>query len=137
MPVVNPRYPDGSQADVVAPAPDKSDPWAHTLAWPVPVDDTHTMRFVLNSVETTDPEKIERLRAQYDLRYDPSEHYDELFHEGVVSGVHEFGLLNAQDYVAVRGQGVICDRSQENLSTSDAGVAFLRRTGFFRGGIRR
>ena len=41
--------------------------------------------------------------------------------------MHEFGLQNAQDYVAVRGQGVIYDRSQENLSTSDAGVAFLRR----------
>jgi 5,5'-dehydrodivanillate O-demethylase len=36
-------------------------------------------------------------------------------------------LISAQDYVAVRGQGVIFDRSQENLSTSDAGLAFLRR----------
>ena len=112
---------------VVAPGPDKGGPWAHISAWPVPVDDNSTMRFVLNAVEVSDPGKIEELKRKYDLDYNPADHYDELFHEGVVEGVHEFGLLNAQDYVAVRGQGVICDRSQENLSTSDAGVAFLRR----------
>ena len=112
---------------VVAPGPDKGDPWAHVSAWPTPVDDTHTMRFVLNAVAATDPVKIARLKEQYDVGYNPADHYDELFHAGVVSGVHEFGLQNAQDYVAVRGQGVICDRTQENLSTSDAGIAFLRR----------
>lgn len=112
---------------VVAPGPEKSDPWAHISAWPVPVDDTHTLRFVLIAIETTDPEKVRELEPKYDLAYNPADHYDALFHDGVVTGVHEFGLLNAQDYVAVRGQGVICDRSQENLSTSDAGVAFLRR----------
>lgn len=112
---------------VVAPGPDKGGPWAHISAWPVPVDDNSTMRFVLNAVEVSDPAKLEELKTKYDLDYNPADHYDALFHDGVVEGVHEFGLLNAQDYVAVRGQGVICDRSQENLSTSDAGVAFLRR----------
>jgi 5,5'-dehydrodivanillate O-demethylase oxygenase subunit len=112
---------------VVAPGPDKGGPWAHISAWPVPVDDSSTMRFVLNAIEVSDPAKLEELKQKYDLDYNPADHYDELFHDGVVEGVHEFGLLNAQDYVAVRGQGVICDRSQENLSTSDAGVAFLRR----------
>jgi len=112
---------------VVAPGPDKGGPWAHISAWPVPVDDNSTMRFVLNAIEVSDPAKVEELKQKYDLDYNPADHYDELFHDGVVEGVHEFGLLNAQDYVAVRGQGVICDRSQENLSTSDAGVAFLRR----------
>ena len=66
-------------------------------------------------------------KSEFDLDYAPMKHFDELFHKGVVAGVHEYGLQNAQDYVAVRGQGVIVDRSQENLSTSDAGVAFLRR----------
>jgi 5,5'-dehydrodivanillate O-demethylase oxygenase subunit len=112
---------------VVAPGPDKGGPWAHISAWPVPVDDSSTMRFVLNAIEVSDPAKLEELKQKYDLDYNPADHYDELFHDGVVEGVHEFGLLNAQDYVAVRGQGVICDRSQENLSASDAGVAFLRR----------
>jgi 5,5'-dehydrodivanillate O-demethylase len=111
---------------VVAPPPIKGDPWVHVSAWPTPVDDTTTMRLVLYSVETTDPKKLAEMKASYDLDYSPMEHADELF-RGVIRGVGEAGLQNAQDYVAVRGQGVICDRSQENLSTSDAGVAFLRR----------
>ena len=112
---------------VVAPGPEKDEPWVHVSAWPTPVDDFSTMRFVIVSLETDDPVKVERIKAQYDLDYSPADHYDELFHKGIISGVHEFGLQNAQDYVAVRGQGVIYDRTQENLSTSDAGVAFLRR----------
>jgi 5,5'-dehydrodivanillate O-demethylase len=36
-------------------------------------------------------------------------------------------VLSAQDYVAQRGQGVIADRMQENLSESDAGIALLRK----------
>jgi 5,5'-dehydrodivanillate O-demethylase len=111
---------------VVAPGPDKEDPWAHISSWPVPIDDRHTMRLTLYSVETTDPAKIASLKVKYDLGYDPVAHADELF-QGVIEGVHEPGLISAQDYVAVRGQGVIFDRSQENLSTSDAGLAFLRR----------
>ena len=107
--------------------PIKGDPWVHISAWPTPIDDTSTLRFVIYSVETTDPAKLAAMKAQYDLDYSPIHHYDELFHQGVIAGVNEAGLQNAQDYVAVRGQGVICDRSQENLSTSDAGVAFLRR----------
>jgi 5,5'-dehydrodivanillate O-demethylase len=78
-------------------------------------------------VGTTDPKKIEAMKAEYDLDYSPMHHYDELFHQGLITGVNEAGLQNAQDYVAVRGQGVIYDRSQENPSTSDTGVAFLRR----------
>ncbi|HXP93945.1 MAG TPA: iron-sulfur containing oxygenase, partial [Candidatus Binatia bacterium] len=36
-------------------------------------------------------------------------------------------LTNAQDYVALRGQGVIADRVNETLGRSDAGIALLRR----------
>ena len=111
---------------VVAPGPDKEDPWAHISSWPVPIDDTHTMRLTLYAVDTTDPAKIADLKVKYDLGYDPVAHADDLF-AGIIEGVHEPGLISAQDYVAVRGQGAIYDRSQENLSTSDAGLAFLRR----------
>lgn len=111
---------------VVAPGPDKEDPWAHISSWPVPIDDTHTMRLTLYALDTTDPAKIADLKVKYDLGYDPVAHADDLF-AGIVEGVHEPGLISAQDYVAVRGQGAIYDRSQENLSTSDAGLAFLRR----------
>lgn len=111
---------------VVAPGPGKEDPWAHISSWPVPIDDTHTLRLSLYAIDTIDPAKIADLKVKYDLGYNPVAHADELF-AGVIEGVHEPGLISAQDYVAVRGQGVIYDRSQENLSTSDAGIAFLRR----------
>jgi 5,5'-dehydrodivanillate O-demethylase len=112
---------------VVSPPPNKGDPWMDISAWPTPIDDFSTMRFVIYSVGTTDPAKLAAMTAEFDLDYAPMKHFDELFHQGVIAGVHEYGLQNAQDYVAVRGQGVIVDRSRENLSTSDAGVAFLRR----------
>ena len=111
---------------VVAPGPEKSDPWADISAWPVPADDRNTMRFTLYSIPTTDPAKVASLKVKYDLEYDPREHADALF-RGDVAGISEPALISAQDYVAVRGQGEIYDRSQENLSTSDAGVAFLRK----------
>ena len=48
-------------------------------AWPVPVDDTNTMRFTLYSIETTDAAKIEQLRVKYDLSYNPTDHAAALF----------------------------------------------------------
>jgi 5,5'-dehydrodivanillate O-demethylase len=93
----------------------------------VPVDDTHTMRFTIYAIETTDDRQVTEIAANMDLGYDPAMHYDELFNCGIVSALNETGLLSAQDYVAVRGQGIIYDRSQETLSSSDAGLAFLRR----------
>ncbi len=111
---------------VVAAGPNKDDPWAHISAWPVPVDDTHTMRFTLYSVEETDPDKLALLEAGYDLDYDPADHAARLF-VGDLTGISEPGLVSAQDYVAVAGQGAIVDRAAENLSSSDAGIVFLRR----------
>jgi 5,5'-dehydrodivanillate O-demethylase len=112
---------------VVVPGPNKDDPWVHLSAWAVPVDDTHTMRFTIYAIETTDDQQVTEIAANMDLGYDPAMHYDELFNCGIVSALNETGLLSAQDYVAVRGQGIIYDRSQETLSSSDAGLAFLRR----------
>ena len=40
-------------------------------------------------------------------------------------------LIQTQDYVAIRGQGTVFDRSRERLAQSDAGIAILRRI-FFR-----
>jgi 5,5'-dehydrodivanillate O-demethylase len=40
-------------------------------------------------------------------------------------------LTNAQDYVALVGQGAVVDRTLETLGRSDAGIALLRRI-FFR-----
>ena len=101
-------------------------PWLHLSSWHVPVDDTHTMRFRSCALEETDPARMERIKESYDLGFDPAEHAEKLF-RGDLAGVSESGVISAQDYVAVRGQGPIADRSRENLSASDAGVAYVRR----------
>jgi 5,5'-dehydrodivanillate O-demethylase oxygenase subunit len=112
---------------VVTPGPSKEDPWVHVSAWPVPVDDAHTMRFTLYAVENDWADKQGNLNDIFDVGYEPAAHFDKLFHQGDVLGLREASLISAQDYVAVRGQGVIYDRTQETLSSSDAGVVFLRR----------
>jgi 5,5'-dehydrodivanillate O-demethylase len=111
---------------VVAPTPDKAAPWGHISAWPVPVDDRNTMRFTLYTVTEENPDKLRWYEEQFDLDYDPSHDHTRLF-SGDLSNISEPGLISAQDYVAVCGQGEIADRFEENLSTSDAGVIFLRR----------
>jgi 5,5'-dehydrodivanillate O-demethylase len=56
------------------------------------------------------------------------DHVDVLFGEHrLPEGVGAADAIMAQDYVAVRGQGVIHDRTQERLGSSDAGIALLRR----------
>jgi 5,5'-dehydrodivanillate O-demethylase len=109
---------------IVVPGPNKSDPWPHVSVWAVPVDDTHTMRFRLCSLQENDPANREFIEASQ--QFDPSQHADRLF-RGDLAGITDQALISAQDYVAVRGQGEIVDRTQENLSSSDLGVVFLRR----------
>lgn len=111
---------------VVAVGATKDDPWVHISAWPVPIDNENTARFTLYSVEFDESSDIDALRVGFDLPYDPSHHAEKLF-RGDVAGVSEPGLVSVQDYVAVRGQGSITNRLSENLSSSDAGVVFLRK----------
>ena len=113
---------------ILAPGPTKTSPWGHVSVWATPVDDTRTMRYRLFSIEGASADDIAKARRDQD--YDPGEHYDALF-RGDLSGIPDQGIVSAQDYVAVRGQGVIVDRDNENLSTSDAGIVFLRKV-FFR-----
>lgn len=108
---------------IVVPGPGKGSPWAHVSVWAVPVDDTHTMRFRLYSTEGLEPAGIEKIRR--DLQFQPMDHAERLF-AGDLSGLSEQAIISAQDYVAVKGQGAICDREMENLSPSDAGVVLLR-----------
>ena len=110
---------------IVVPGPDRNDPWPHVSVWAVPVDDTRTMRFRLCSFEG----KATPARQDFIARsqgFDPAEHADRLF-SGDLTGITDQALISAQDYVAVRGQGEIVDRTQENLMSSDLGVVFLRR----------
>ncbi|MDP2355098.1 MAG: Rieske 2Fe-2S domain-containing protein [Beijerinckiaceae bacterium] len=109
---------------IVVPGPDKKASWGHVSVWAVPVDDRRTMRFRIYSTDKVDEETAARIRA--DLAFEPTRCADALFN-GDLSGLSEQSIISAQDYVAVRGQGEICDREEENLSSSDAGVIFLRR----------
>jgi 5,5'-dehydrodivanillate O-demethylase len=109
---------------IVVPGPNRNDPWPHVSVWAVPVDDTHTMRFRLCSLHEDNP--ANRAFIEASQQFDPSQHADRLF-RGDLTGITDQALISAQDYVAVRGQGEIVDRTHENLSSSDLGVVFLRR----------
>lgn len=109
---------------IVVPGATRGAAWAHVSVWATPIDDRRTMRYRLYSTDENDPAVLEQARRDQDFQ--PLDHVDKLF-RGDLDGLSEQAIISAQDYVAVRGQGEICDRSRENLSTSDAGIAFLRR----------
>jgi 5,5'-dehydrodivanillate O-demethylase len=116
---------------IVAPGPKKGDPWVHTSVWAVPIDDHSTMRFAITSVKRTDADTDRRIAEDRHHDFTPVDYHDMLFREHKLPECSPANVIATQDYVALRGQGVIVDRSQERLGSSDAGVAFLRRI-FFR-----
>ncbi len=110
-----------------SPGPAKTDPWADSTVYAVPMDDERTWRFTVTTVPSTTPENDARIRADRTIVFDPSDYYEDLFFKRKVPDFGPSMLLTTQDYVAVRGQGVIVDRSRERLAQSDAGIAMLRR----------
>lgn len=112
---------------VVSPGPRKGDPWLDTVVWAVPIDDGRTMRFTVNAVPRSDDLTDRRIAEDRSRRFNPADHYDALFRRHEVPDAGAAQLIGTQDYVAVRGQGVIFDRSQEFLGQSDAGIVLLRR----------
>ena len=116
---------------IVAPGPKKGDPWVHTSVWAVPVDDENTLRFAITSVKKTDEETNRRVASDRDSSFNPPDHHDLLFRDHRLPECTPANVIATQDYVALKGQGTVVDRSQERLGQSDAGVAFLRRI-FFR-----
>jgi 5,5'-dehydrodivanillate O-demethylase len=112
---------------IVAPGPKKTDPWVDNCVWAVPIDDTHTMRFTVTAVPSTDSELTSRLAQDRNPDYEPTEHIDLLFGQHRLPETGSAQVIASQDYVAVRGQGAIVDRASEHLSQSDAGIALLRR----------
>jgi len=113
----------------VVPGLRDGDPWIDVGHWNVPVDDTHTTRFVIYSVPSAGGEADERITRYFaDVGdYNPADHHDELLFRKKVPQDELIQLTSAQDYVAAMGQGTIVDRTQETLGKSDAGIAFLRR----------
>jgi hypothetical protein len=95
------------------------------------VDDETTLRFRVYSFPAEAGEQARRMAADQGT-YDPTDHREALFslHDAKsrkALDAHDLQFFTAQDYVAIRGQGRVADRVNENLSVSDAGVLFLRR----------
>lgn len=109
----------------------KGDPWIDIGVWAVPNDDYNATRFFLWSIPRTTPEADQRFLDHMNRfgGYQSTEHADELFKGTRYPDPEDklVGLTFAQDYVAVRGQGVIVDRNEEILGSSDLGIVTLRR----------
>ncbi|MGA7779845.1 MAG: Rieske 2Fe-2S domain-containing protein [Paraburkholderia sp.] len=113
---------------VLIPSADREDPWIETSHWMVPIDDERTMRIALFAVPSTTAEVDERLISYFREceDFNSSDLHRELF-AGQYPTDPLIRLTSAQDYVALVGQGVIADRVNECLGSSDAGIAMLRR----------
>ena len=106
--------------------PRPGDPWLNSVVWAVPVDDENTLRIALKSYPGGEAgAEIRRNGGVASAR--TMDNAALLFGEHRLPDVGASDRIRAQDYVAVRGQGVIYDRTQERLGASDAGIALLRR----------
>lgn len=105
------------------------DPWVDVGVWMTPVDDESTMRFLIYSIPSTNPETDSRIRAYFEQHseYNPADFHEDLFVHGKLPDDKLVQLTSAQDYVAAVGQGAIVDRTKEKLGRSDMGIAMLRR----------
>jgi 5,5'-dehydrodivanillate O-demethylase len=112
---------------VLVPGPKKGDPWSDITVWRVPIDDQRTMRFALFSFHASMGEEARKLAEGEDFDYNPADHREAIIDRRRMPEVSDAQFITVQDYVAVRGQGTIADRENENLSTSDAGIVFLRK----------
>jgi 5,5'-dehydrodivanillate O-demethylase len=111
---------------VLVPGRKKGDPWSDITIWRTPIDDGRTMRLAVFSFPESQGELARELAEGSDKDYNPTDHHDELFNRQV-RDLSDMQFITAQDYVAVRGQGVVMDRTTENLSSSDAGIVLLRK----------
>jgi 5,5'-dehydrodivanillate O-demethylase oxygenase subunit len=114
---------------IVVPGLAKDDPWIDVGHWVVPNDDEHTTRIIAYSIPSTTLEADRRI-TEYFAKYgdyNPADHHEALFCEGVYPADPLIQLTSAQDYVAAMGQGTIAERGDEWLGRSDAGIALLRR----------
>jgi 5,5'-dehydrodivanillate O-demethylase oxygenase subunit len=86
----------------------------------VPMDDTHTMHYVIFGVQHLDDRPSERTVAHEALSYDR-------FGRAYVDAEGVGNNIPWQDEMAWVGQGPITDRTQEHLATSDKGIMLYRR----------
>ena len=114
---------------IVTPGYSKEAAWVHRGVWNVPVDDTHTYKVGVYAVPKVSPEEDRAMLDHFEKHsdYNPADHHDALFLGKDWPDDPSLQLTPAQDYVAMRGQGTIVDRTQERLGKSDAGIMLLRK----------
>jgi phenylpropionate dioxygenase-like ring-hydroxylating dioxygenase large terminal subunit len=115
---------------IVVPGLEKDDSWTDIGVWMTPADDMNTNRFLLYATTPKTEDYRRRFLEHFEkyATYHPADYHDELF-AGIPPEPENMlvGLTAAQDYVAMRGQGRITDRENEQLGKSDLGIITLRR----------
>jgi 5,5'-dehydrodivanillate O-demethylase len=108
----------------------------HRLFWRVPVDDEHSLSFVVDWMPLTGEAAKEyqerRRRTRAALSVSPNEFGQSVLEgkrrvEDIESGTSPYYLFWVEDYVVQVGQGAIADRSKERLGRMDVGTILLRK----------
>jgi len=109
----------------------------HPFVWPTylgttwlrtPVDDTHTLVFIVGEGYRVRPDAnlVETDDAIYEYLPPLKTPAEALHPEAQFRFYAPFGQIAAQDHVMWETQGVITDRTNERLATSDRGIVLLR-----------
>ncbi|HEY6199688.1 MAG TPA: Rieske 2Fe-2S domain-containing protein [Candidatus Binatia bacterium] len=88
----------------------------------VPIDDTHTMIFIVRFMPTEDGSTVDEQDPPV-VHVKPYKEPVEDIHPRTRFRLNE---VQAQDHMAWETQGPIADRTRERLATSDAGIVLLR-----------
>ncbi len=88
------------------------------LHWRVPIDDTRTQIYVMRFDPAKDGVAVEQPEDP------PVERLDSLM---TPEGEYQMNSFPSQDKMAWETQGIIFDRSQENLGNSDGGITMYRK----------
>ncbi len=92
--------------------------YAHDMHWRVPVDDTHTLIFVVRFEPGVSPASPD------DAVVPPIEDHPPQY---LPDGRHRMDTFYSQDRMAWETQGRIVDRSKEHLGASDRGIILFRQ----------
>ena len=108
--------------------------WQESLFWWVPIDDASHIQFSIHRIPASG-ETVARIRARRQSRRSQIDTAHQDACTMILSGqariedfdVNRVDVVRLQDDVAQLGQGVIVDRSRENLGRADVGVTAIRR----------